>query len=243
VEPSQSPRNAPEALDATRIPLLRESSWQMLFGERAAIEGILSQLRPALAIELGTAQGGSLERIAFHSGEVHTFDLIEPPLDRERFPNVTFHVGDSHELLARVLEELQVAGRNVDFVLVDGDHSAEGVRQDLEELLTSTAVANTVIVMHDTMNENVRSGIEEVGFEAFPKVAYVELDFVAGHMFREPSLRHELWGGLGLVLVDAARLAYFSSPVRQDRYYETYDLLRHARDLVVSREAANGNGG
>ena len=52
--------------------------------------------------------------------------------------NVTLHTGDSHELLPPFLAELAEQGRNVDFVIVDGDHSSEGVRRDLEDLLNST---------------------------------------------------------------------------------------------------------
>jgi hypothetical protein len=127
-------------------------------------------------------------------------------------------------------------GRNVDFALVDGDHSSDGVRRDVEDLLASPAVADTIIAMHDTINETVREGLERVRFEGYPKVAYVDLDFVAGYMFREPSLRHELWGGLGLVVVDTRRTAYFGEPVRQQRHYEAFSLFRHARDSVVGRE-------
>jgi hypothetical protein len=213
----------------------------MSFGERAAIEGILAQCQPELAIELGTAQGGSLERIAAHSEEVHTFDLVDPPLDRRDFPNVHFHVGDSHELLPELLTALAESRRNVEFVLVDGDHSADGVKQDVEHLLASPALARTVILLHDTMNETVREGIERVPFEAWPKVAYVELDFVAGYMFREPGLLHELWGGLGLVVVDAARKAYFSGAVRQDRYFEAFELIRASRDAAVEQRRVDGS--
>jgi Methyltransferase domain len=208
----------------------------MSFGERAALEGLLSQLMPGVSIELGTAQGGSLERIAFHSDEVHTFDLVDPPLRRGDFPNVRFHVGDSHKLLPEALSELASEGRNVDFVLVDGDHSTEGVREDVENLLRSPALGRAVIVMHDTANEMVRRGIESVHFDAYPKVAYVELDFVCGYMFREASLRHELWGGLGLVVLDASRKAYFAGSARQTRYYDLGLLLPELRDAVVGRE-------
>jgi hypothetical protein len=218
-------------LDIFQIP-----DWQMSLGERAALEGLLVALKPTLSIELGTAQGGSLERIALHSNEVHTFDLIDPPLDRGRFENVTFHVGDSHELLPALLTELAGLGRNVDFVLVDGDHSSGGVKSDVTDLLDSPAVASTVIVMHDTLNENVREGLEQVPYEAYPKVSHIDLDFVGGYMFRQEALRYELWGGLGLLLVDAKRRAYFSHPVRQQRYYSPYPIFREMRDLVVERD-------
>ncbi len=102
-------------------------------GERAAVEGVLRLLRPSLSIEIGTARGGSLEAISLASDSVHSFDLQRhSDLTSERFPNVVFHTGDSHELLPELLEELAVSGRNVDFALVDGDHSAQGVRADVE---------------------------------------------------------------------------------------------------------------
>jgi hypothetical protein len=52
----------------------------------------------------------------------------------------------------RLLAALEAVGRPVDFALVDGDHSAEGVRRDLESLLASPTTGRTRIVLHDTMN-------------------------------------------------------------------------------------------
>jgi hypothetical protein len=219
------------------IQLLRDPNWQMSYGERAALDGVLCQLQPKLAIEIGTAEGGSLARIAEYSTEVHSFDLVEPAPAARELPNVTFHIGDSHRLLPELLARLAADGRNVDFVLVDGDHSSEGVCQDVHDLLNSRAVARTIIVLHDTMNEMVRTGLERVLYDAYPKVAYVELDFVPGYMFREPTLRHELWGGLGLLVIDSSRAAYFSDSPRQKRYYDAYGLVREARKLVMDREA------
>jgi hypothetical protein len=228
--------NRPAGTPEGQIQMLRDSNWQMSFGERAALEGLLSQLQPQLAIEIGTAEGGSLARMAAHSAEVHSFDLVEPQPAARELPNVTFHSGDSHKLLPELLARLDDEDRNVDFVLVDGDHSADGVRQDVHDLLGSPAIGRTIIVLHDTMNEAVRAGLESVRYETYPKVAYVELDFVAGYMFREPSLRHELWGGLGLVVVDSTRDAYFSEPARQRKYYEAFELMRSARELVADEE-------
>ena len=229
---SNRPAGRPDGL----IQIIRDGTWQMSFGERAALEGVLSQLRPELSIEIGTAEGGSLARIAEHSGEVHSFDLVEPQPEARELSNVTFHTGDSHALLPELLARFGEEGRNVDFVLVDGDHSAEGVRQDVLDLLNSSAIGRTIIVLHDTMNETVRAGMERVRYDAYPKVAYVELDLVAGYMFREPSLLHELWGGLGLIVVDSTRGAYFEGGARQGKYYEAFGLVRRARDLVVAEE-------
>lgn len=233
-------RSAPPAAPAPIISLLEGSPWQMSFGERAALEGILSQLTPDLALELGTAEGGSLERLAHHSSEVHSFDLLSPSLPVAELAHVHCHAGDSRYLLPAVLESFVDEGRNVDFALVDGDHSEDGVRRDVQALLESRALGRSVIVLHDTMNETVRRGLERVRFDSYPKVAYVELDFVAGQLFREPTIKDELWGGLGLVLCDAARQAYFSPGPYQQRYYETYELVRAGRDSVVAAHARTG---
>jgi hypothetical protein len=212
----------------------------MSFGERSALEGVLSQLQPKLSIEIGTAEGGSLSRIAAHSSEVHSFDLVSPQLPVAGEKHVTIHAGDSHETLPRELERLAENGRNVDFVLVDGDHSSDGVRRDIEDLLNASAVARTVILIHDTTNPTVRAGLDAVHYSAWPKVAHVDLDFVPGYMFLEERLRNELWGGLGLLIIDSARLAYGAPSIVQERYYPAAPLFERMRDLVVTQESDSG---
>jgi hypothetical protein len=208
----------------------------MSFGERAALEGVLAEVKPNVAIEIGTAQGGSLERLATYADEVHSFDLVTPELEVAEASHVTIHTGDSHSLLPALLERLARQQRNVDFVLVDGDHSSDGVRRDLEDLFNSPAVGTSAILIHDTTNPTVRAGLDAIHFGAWPKVLHVDLDFVPGYMFREERLRHELWGGLGLVLVDSTRLAYQGNGVVQDRYYPAAELLARARAVTLKRE-------
>ena len=179
--------------------VLARSNWQMALGERAAIEGLLCDLQPGLSIEIGTAQGGSLERIAAHSDEVHTFDL-GAEVDQDAFPGVTFHRGDSHRLLPQLLARFEHEGRNVDFVLVDGDHTREGVRRDIEDLLGSTAVSRTLIAVHDAMNEDVAAGLAAIDLDAYPKVVFVDFGFV--QLRQDPGPLQDIWGGLGLIVCD-----------------------------------------
>jgi hypothetical protein len=216
------------------VEIFDDPVWQMSLGERAAVEGLLAQLRPSLGIEIGSMEGACLRRIAAYADEVHSFDLGPPSLAMPE--NVILHTGDSHELLPAFLAELAAASRNVDFVMVDGDHTPEGVRQDIEDLLDSAAVAHTVMVIHDTANERVRQGIDAVRFPAWPKVAHVELDWIPGRLFAEPALRNELWFGLGLVLVDSARPAYSGGPIYEQRYREAGPMLAEARKLIAARE-------
>lgn len=225
--------------------IFEDTIWQMSLGERAAIEGVLAELKPRVAIEIGSMEGACLRRIAAHAEEVHSFDLQPPTLEVPA--NVTLHTGSSHELLPQLLSALEDRERNVEFVVVDGDHSAAGVRQDVEDLLNSRAVAKSVILIHDTANEIVRQGLDAVRYAAWPKVAHVELDWIPGRLFAQPALRNELWFGLGLVIVDAGQLAYGHGPIHEQRYAPAAPLLAQVRDLVLARErvptaAQAGNG-
>lgn len=207
----------------------RPDGWQMGLGERLAIVGLLAELRPRLALEIGTAEGGSLRRIAAWSDEVHSFDVTEPPEALRELPNVTFHVGDSREQLPRVLAELGARGSQVDFALVDGDHTADGVEADMRALLASPAMGRAVIAVHDTMNEEVRAGLERIDFDAEPAVRYVELDCVAGFLFREP-LERQLWGGIGVVILHDGWPRDPGAPAVTRRYHSTHELLLRARE-------------
>jgi hypothetical protein len=230
------PAMGPRSAWVTQLPMLSYSEWQMSYGERAALEGILAQQRPRLAVEIGTANGGSLARIARYSDEVHSFDLAAPPTALTDLDNVTYHTGDSHVLLPDVLQTFARAGRSIDFVLVDGDHSADGVRRDIHDLLSCAAVANTVSVLHDTLNEVVRSGIESVDLTQRPKVRLGELDLVPGYLARREPYRLQLWGGLGLIVVDAASATVRTGPIRDDRFHALFALVRTTRDVMSEIE-------
>jgi hypothetical protein len=218
-----------------RLELFDDKVWLMSLGARAAVLGALQALKPALAIEIGSMEGACLRHIAAHAAEVHSFDLEPPTLPVP--DNVVLHTGDSHELLPEFLTQLAEQERNVDLVLVDGDHTPEGVRRDLEDLLDSAALSQTVVLVHDTANERVRAGVDGVRFAAWPKVVYVDADWIPGHLFAQPELRNELWYGLGLVIVDASRPAYMTGTVYEQRYEPSAPLLAEARDLRHTRES------
>lgn len=220
--------NRPRPLDVPPIFLLGDTLCQMSFGERAALEGILSELKPRLAVEVGTYVGGSLGFLAPHSGHVHALDMYDLVDDRTAFPNVTFHIGDSKTVLPELLRKLEAEREQIDFALVDGDHSSTGVRQDLASLLNSAATRSTIILLHDTISEETRSGIESVDLSAHPKVVYYELDFIPGYEFVGGHFDGQAWGGLGLIVTgDRGSEGYGTSP-RQSLYREAFELRSHA---------------
>jgi hypothetical protein len=217
--------------------------WQMDPGERAALEGLLCQIRPNLSIEIGTGGGGSLRTIARYSGHVHSFDLAAPPNDINELTNVTVHTGDSHVLLPEVLAEIARDGRNVDFVLVDGDHTSDGVERDTRDLLASAALNTTVIVFHDTMNDEVRAGLARIDIGAESKVANYDLDFLAGRLHYGGDLHHQLWGGFGVMVLGAANRSSNPPSTADPTAYAMYDLVAPVRDALVAQESNGDPGG
>jgi hypothetical protein len=224
-EAEWEPDNLPQPLLNPLMPLLGDTNQQMSFGERSVLEGVLTQCQPKVSVEIGTHQGGSLRRIAAHSGEVHAFDLDDRVADKTMLTNVEFHYGDSRALIPAFLKKCVASRTPIDFALVDGDHSAEGVRADLANLLASPGCARTVILAHDTMNAEVRSGLGAVGLANHPRVVYFDLDFVPGYRFATGSYAGQYFGGLGLVITGDRRKDGYRGHPAQTRYLPAFDLM------------------
>jgi hypothetical protein len=220
------------------VPVIADPTWQMTYGERFALEGLLTQLQPRLAIETGTAQGGSLRRIATHSEEVHAFDIVPEVAELGReITNAQFHIGDSATLLPQALEEFAAASRHVDFALIDGDHSRQGVKRDALAVIDSPACEHTVIVFHDSANDEVRAGLEELDLPLHPKVVLCMLDFVPGYLVKpdHPYYAHAAWNGLALVVLGLRRSGEDALTL-DDRYSvaEVYQRVRAAEQEASS---------
>ncbi|MDX1593662.1 MAG: class I SAM-dependent methyltransferase [Gammaproteobacteria bacterium] len=100
-------------------------------------------LEPRLILEIGTARAGtlliwsSLAREEVISCDLRDLSTAEdlyrqlPPPDSDC--RVTLLSGDSHDPAFRARVESAVAGRQVDFLFIDGDHSEAGVEADYED--------------------------------------------------------------------------------------------------------------
>jgi hypothetical protein len=111
---------------------------------------------------------------------IYRSHLSHPALEKVR--NATFHTGHCHALPPELLRELAEKQENVDSVLVDGDHSADGVERDMRDLIGSRAVSRKIILAHDTMNDEVRAGLQRIDFAAERSVVFAVLDFISGHL-------------------------------------------------------------
>ncbi len=138
--------------------------------------GIVYMLRADLCVCIGSA-GGFVPRIMRQAqrdlggiGETHLVDadlpeagwgkpqcLAEDSSLRRHFPEVRIHLMTSFE--AEGLFE----GRLLDYVHVDGDHSYEGCRRDVEAYCRLLG-KNGLMTVHDTMLHRThrRSGVQRV---------------------------------------------------------------------------------
>jgi hypothetical protein len=182
--------------------------WSMENCERLAMMALLGWLKPACSIEIGTREGGSLAVIAANSGKVFTLDM-DPDCQKaaQPFPNAEFIVGSSQEKLPGVLRTIEEQHLSLEFVLVDGDHSEDGVRGDIECLLKYKPKRPCYILMHDSFNPFCREGMASAPWEQCPYVNRVDFDFVPGKL-HPPGDTHyshpvsdEMWGGLGLAVL------------------------------------------
>jgi len=168
---------------------------------------LLVQHKPHTSIEIGCAQGGSLQAISRFSERVFSLDLDEsiPITLGSRFNNVEFIIGDSKTTLPQLVDRMNSEGKSAEFVFVDADHSEEGVRRDINALLKMEVKSRTLILMHDPFNPICRKGILSVDWNQCIYCHYVEVDFIPGVFFSKATPSAELnsmWGGLALAVLE-----------------------------------------
>lgn len=109
-------------------------------------------------LEIGSASGGEALFLSREVGferalVIDDRQAMRAPEQAENFaqiPHLTQFVGDSHSLEARRFLEASLGHRALDLAFIDGDHSAEGIWEDLE-LTLAFSQPGTVLVLHDTM--------------------------------------------------------------------------------------------
>lgn len=190
-------------LDQILFPSVPTAHWQMLLAERMALTGLLARLRPRHALEIGTYHGGSLSLIAQFAERVWAADIDPEVPTRFVVPaNADLRIGPPDGLVAGILDELEAQGVALNFILIDADHSTDGVRRDIETVIGRLASPKEpcFILIHDSGNPACRQGILAADWASCPCVHLVEIDFVPGQII-EHALgpdRGEVWGGLAL---------------------------------------------
>jgi predicted O-methyltransferase YrrM len=148
----------PSRLHSLEVPA------QMLYRERLYLYATVFALAPARCLEIGVAEGWSSLLIAnalrdLKHGRLFSIDPApQLAFDPAELADVaTLLIGRSPQILSEACER---AGGLFDFVLLDGDHSTDGVRRDLEGL-RDVAAPGCVVLAHDAYNPAVTAGLDQ----------------------------------------------------------------------------------
>lgn len=160
--------------------------------ELRALGEILAQLRPARALEIGTAHGGTLlflTRLASPQATIVSIDLPGGKFGGgyssrckwfyQRFARrkQCLHLfrGDSHsnEMLDRVKAAFE--GHPLDYLFIDGDHRYDGVKSDFE-MYGPMVRKGGLIAFHDIVDGSSEfvGGVPDFWREIKPRYRYVE---------------------------------------------------------------------
>ena len=175
----------------------------MLRPEKVMLHALVRGLRPRRVLEIGTHRGGSTMIICAALDEIGAgvIACVDPnpvvePQDWERVAHrATMIVGSSPDVLH---EASEIARGRFDFVLIDGDHTYEGVRRDIEGALP-VLEPDSHLLFHDSHYWQIKQAIDDS-----LRASSGLLD--CGTLSREGAYeeRHELghpviWGGLRLL--------------------------------------------
>jgi cephalosporin hydroxylase len=126
---------------------------------------IVQKLRPRTVVEIGTANGGTLLALCRLADEHGTIVSIDLPGGRfgggysawrmslyqafgTRSQKIELLRGDSHSSAMFGKLKQILAGRPVDFLFIDGDHTYDGVKRDFE-LYSPLVARGGMIGFHD----------------------------------------------------------------------------------------------
>ncbi|MEA2083393.1 MAG: class I SAM-dependent methyltransferase [Thermodesulfobacteriota bacterium] len=210
--------------------------WQMTRWEKYAFLMLLERSRPEVALEIGTYKGGSLQALARKVQKVYTIDINE---DSKRnlgniFPNVHFYTGESKTLIPEVLKNIEHKNEELGFVLIDGDHSTEGVRNDINAVLKYIPKRPLYIVFHDSFFPLCRVGILEADWQECKHVHYLEVDFIPGVFhFKafDTAKPKSMYGGLALALMlpEKRKEPLIVHQSQKGLFDSVFKISRHAR--------------
>jgi predicted O-methyltransferase YrrM len=179
--------------------------------EFAPLLALVKRRGPRTVVEIGTAAGGSLYAwcaVAQEDATIVSIDLPGGPFgggySEEDIPllrsygrvgqRLSFILADSH--LASTCEQLSetLAGAGIDLLMIDADHTYDGVRRDFE-LYSPLLAANGLVAFHDILPHRQHSRCEVDRFWKEVREQYRHVEFVDPR----PDPVEGPWGGIGVL--------------------------------------------
>lgn len=153
-------------VDLSSMEWLRAAPVWMTVAERLLLFSLVYSLRPQRYLEIGTFQGGSALlacKAMDMTGSNGTITCIDPEPkiaseDWQRIEHRTHLLqGLSPQILAQAFDD---AGAAFDFVLIDGDHSYQGVKRDAIGVLPFVA-DGAYLLFHDSFFPEIDRALDE----------------------------------------------------------------------------------
>ena len=132
-------------VDFSSMDWIRTAPVWMTVAERLLLFSLIYGLRPQKYLEIGTFQGGSAIlacRAMDMTGSKGSITCIdpEPKISTENWALISQRANLLEGLSPQILPQaVEAAGGAFDFVLIDGDHSYQGVKRDAEGVLPFVA--------------------------------------------------------------------------------------------------------
>jgi len=193
-------------VDLSSMEWLRTAPVWMTLAERLLLFSLVYGLRPQRYLEIGTLHGGSA-MLACHamdmtesSGRITCVDP-EPRISDEDWTRISHRAHLVEGLSPQILPQaVEVAGGPFDFVLIDGDHSYEGVKRDAVGVMPYVA-DGAYLLFHDSFFPEIGQALDDFSSKNRNRV----IDF--GVLTREVTMQEVSsgdavqWGGLRMMQV------------------------------------------
>ncbi|WP_296381340.1 class I SAM-dependent methyltransferase [Winogradskyella sp.] len=203
--------------------------WSMSRAEQATLIRVLQTIKPKVAIEIGTYNGGSLQVISEFSDKVYAIDLTPSYRDKrcDDLSNIEYLIGDSKRIIPELVSKINNSDEVVEFILIDGDHSTKGVLEDITKVLNLIPKQPITIILHDSFNPACRKGMTSYNYNSNPYVHYIELDYVTG-AFNHDGLYREMWGGFACIQMQPIKR---TEPIAISAYQAKLFLVTYYRSI------------
>ncbi|CAB4151355.1 Methyltransferase domain containing protein [uncultured Caudovirales phage] len=144
-----------------------------------------------IAVEIGSYNGGCLHAYKEIFEKTISIDLEI----RSRLKEVDYIIGDSKKALPLLKETIGVKNTKIDFLMIDGDHSYEGVKADFN-LYHKLVRKGGIIAFHDILDTQLHR-------ELFCRVDLFWNEINKDERFEAYEIIESdgVWGGIGILVV------------------------------------------